>query len=82
MNSQEIMELDHEHAANTYARFPIALDHGCGALLYDADGKSLTLSAGRSYLALVSSLTGQELQVTDGSGTSLLPAAPSESAGS
>ena len=50
--------------------------------LYDADGKSLTLSAGRSYLALVSSLTGQELQVTDGSGTSLLPAAPSESAGS
>lgn len=39
MNSQEIMELDHEHAANTYARFPIALDHGCGALLYDADGK-------------------------------------------
>ena len=50
--------------------------------LYDADGKSLTLSAGRSYLALVSSLTGQELQVTDGSGTSLLPAAPSGSAGS
>ena len=50
--------------------------------LYDADGKSLTLSAGRSYLALVSSLTGQELQVTDGSGTSLLPTAPSESAGS
>ena len=50
--------------------------------LYDADGKALTLSAGRSYLALVSSLTGQELQVTDGSGTSLLPAAPSESAGS
>ena len=27
-------------------------------------------------------LTGQELQVTDGSGTSLLPAAPSGSAGS
>lgn len=48
--------------------------------LYDADGKALTLSAGRSYLALVSSLTGQELQVTDGSGTSLLPT--SESAGS
>ena len=48
--------------------------------LYDADGKALTLLAGRSYLALVSSLTGQELQVTDGSGTSLLPT--SGSAGS
>ena len=42
--------------------------------LYDADGRPLTIEAGRSYLALVSSLTGQELQVTDASGTDLLPA--------
>ncbi len=40
---------------------------------YDADGKPLTLEAGRSYLALVSSLTGQELQVTDSTGADLLP---------
>ena len=39
---------------------------------YDADGQPLTISAGRSYLALVSSLTGQELQVTNTAGESLL----------
>ena len=31
--------------------------------LYDSNGRPLTLTAGRSYLALVSSLTGQELTV-------------------
>lgn len=31
---------------------------------YDADGELLTLNAGRSYLAIVSSVTGQELTVT------------------
>lgn len=39
---------------------------------YDADGRPLTIEAGRSYLALVSSLTGQELQVADPDGQSLL----------
>lgn len=36
--------------------------------LYDSDGRPLTLSAGRSYLALVSSLTGQELTVQNSAG--------------
>ena len=39
---------------------------------YDEDGQPLTLSAGRSYLALVSSLTGQELTVTNSSGENLV----------
>lgn len=38
---------------------------------YDADGRPLTLKAGRSYLALVSSLTGQELTVTSSTGEDL-----------
>lgn len=44
---------------------------------YDSDGRPLTLKAGRSYLALVSSLTGQELTVKNSAGEDLL-AAPEE----
>lgn len=40
--------------------------------LYDSDGRPLTLCAGRSYLALVSSLTGQELAVQNSAGESLI----------
>ena len=40
--------------------------------LYDSNGRPLTLTAGRSYLALVSSLTGQELTVQNSTGGSLL----------
>lgn len=40
--------------------------------LYDADGRPLTLSAGRSYVALVSSVTGEELAVQDSAGAQLL----------
>ena len=38
---------------------------------YDADGQPMALSPGRIYLALVSSLTGQELTVTNSAGESL-----------
>ncbi len=40
--------------------------------LYDSNGRPLTLTAGRSYLALVSSLTGQELTVQSSTGENLL----------
>lgn len=46
---------------------------------YDADGQPLTLKAGRSYLALVSSLTGQELTVTNSNGDDLTTVSESES---
>ena len=39
---------------------------------YDADGQPLTLEAGTSYLALVSSITGQELTVTNAAGENLI----------
>ena len=39
---------------------------------YDSNGKPLTICAGRSYIALLSSLTGQELTVQNSAGESLL----------
>ena len=39
--------------------------------LYDATGQPLALEGGRSYLALLSSVTGQELTVQDSTGQSL-----------
>lgn len=41
---------------------------------YDADGRPLSIYAGRSYIALVSSITGEELAVQNSSGETLLPA--------
>lgn len=39
---------------------------------YDADGRPLNIRTGRSYIALVSSVTGQELSVLNAAGESLL----------
>ena len=40
MNSQEIQALTGQYILNTYGRFPVALDHGQGATLYDPEGKA------------------------------------------
>ena len=40
MNSQEIKALTGQYILNTYGRFPVALDHGTGATLYDPEGKA------------------------------------------
>ena len=42
--------------------------------LYDSNGKPLNLPAGRSYIALLSSLTGQELLVQSSTGEALVGA--------
>lgn len=39
---------------------------------YDADGRPLTLCTGRSYLALVSSVTGEEVSIRNADGEDLL----------
>ena len=41
-------------------------------LLYDADGRTMNIEAGTSYIALVTSLTGQELTVTNSSREEIL----------
>ena len=41
-------------------------------LLYDADGRTMNIEAGTSYIALVTSVTGQELTVLDSAGQNVL----------
>ena len=40
MNSQEIMALTDQYIMHTYGRFPVAIDHGKGATLYDPEGRA------------------------------------------
>ena len=39
MTSNEIKNLTHQYVMNTYGRFPVAIDRGEGARLYDFEGK-------------------------------------------
>jgi len=39
MTSEEIKALDSQYVMHTYGRFPVAIDHGEGAKLYDPEGK-------------------------------------------
>ena len=41
-------------------------------LFYDADGRTMNIRTGTSYIALVTSVTGQELTVTNSNGEELL----------
>lgn len=40
MNSQEIKALTGQYVMNTYGRFPVVIDHGEGATLYDPEGNA------------------------------------------
>ena len=40
MTSQEIKALTGQYVMNTYGRFPVAIDHGEGARLYDPEGNA------------------------------------------
>lgn len=39
MTYQELKEQENQYVMNTYGRFPIALDHGKGSILWDIEGK-------------------------------------------
>lgn len=39
MTSEAIKGLTHQYIMNTYGRFPVVLDHGRGATLYDPEGR-------------------------------------------
>ncbi len=39
INNMDIFALDNEYVAHTYARFPVAITHGKGSLLYDAEDR-------------------------------------------
>ena len=38
MTSNELKNLTHQYVMNTYGRFPVAIDRGEGARLYDFEG--------------------------------------------
>ena len=40
MTSQQIKDLTHQYMMTTYGRFPVAIDHGQGATLYDPEGNA------------------------------------------
>ena len=40
MTSQQIKDLTHQYIMATYGRFPVAIDHGQGATLYDPEGNA------------------------------------------
>ncbi len=53
MKTNELMGTSEEYILHTYNRFPIVLDHGKGAYLYDTDGKEyLDFAAGIAVCAL------------------------------
>ena len=39
MENQELINRDAQCVMQTYGRFPIAIDHGQGSLLYDVEGR-------------------------------------------
>ena len=39
MTYEEIKALDEQYVMHTYARFPVALDHGQGSTVWDVNGK-------------------------------------------
>lgn len=72
MTWQELKSEEQQYVMNTYARFPIALDHGEGATLWDAEGKKyIDLASGIGVNALgynnpriVDALTEQAKKLT------------------
>ena len=53
MNTQQLMDLDHQYLVQTYGRNPIALDHGLGATMYDLEGKEyIDFASGIGVLSL------------------------------
>ena len=39
MTFEEIQALDRQYVMQSYGRFPVAIDHGKGATLWDVEGK-------------------------------------------
>ena len=55
-----------------HTNFTLAPDRANWIGIYDADGRTMNIKAGTSYIALVTSVTGQELTVTNSSGEEIL----------
>ena len=57
MTANEIKQKESQYVMQTYGRFDLVLDHGCGATLYDTDGKSyVDMTAGGTKFLRIRSL--------------------------
>lgn len=66
MNFEEIKELDQKYIMNTYNRYPVAIDHGEGATLYDTEGrKYIDFTSGIGVNTLGYGCKGWENAVTE-----------------
>lgn len=75
MQFQEIQALEAANVMHTYNRFPLALDHGEGAMLYDTEGKAyVDMTAGigvnclgHNYAPLVEAVSKQAAKLMQAS---------------
>ena len=66
MTFDEIRALDEQYVMHAYGRFPVALDHGKGATLWDVDGKEyIDFTAGIGVCALGYADEGWRRAVSD-----------------
>ena len=61
MNYQELKAEENKYVMNTYGRYPIALDHGEGATVWDVEGKNTSTSAQASASTAWATITGPSL---------------------
>ena len=53
MNFEQIKALDEQYVIHSYGRFPVAIDHGKGATLWDTEGREyIDFTAGIAVTAL------------------------------
>ena len=61
MTSQEIKALTGQYIMNTYGRFPVAIDHGQGATLYDPEGNAYNINADTAASKLAAAMGAEKL---------------------
>ena len=64
MNFSEIKALDEGYVLQTYGRNQVAIDHGCGATLYDTEGKryiDFTSGIGVCYVGYANEEWGKDI---------------------
>ena len=73
MDTQAIIDLEHDHVLGVYGRAPFVLARGQGSTLYDSDGRAyIDCVAGIAVNALGYGDPGIQQAMTEGMSTGLL----------
>jgi len=70
-NKEQLIQMDKENVIQSYGRFPIVFEHGCGSKLYDSEGKEYidfmsgigVLSIGHANTSWIGAITKQAANV-------------------